>query len=286
MNFADQRVLKSTPATLSAQFVDQDGVAAVPAGLVTVGIFRADGTVLQAPGAATTVVAGGIRTFALTAAQTALLDHLTCTWTAASGEVVVTHVDVVGGFGFTLADLAALDGMSALTLPRKRDLRQAVEELVEIRTGWLWTRRLVVESFTSEQWFYPAPPWLQYRPLKVLRSVKVGGVAETLTDWSFSDYGQQINGRYGWWSSFPPTTLEVIYEAGEDRPPVSLVQGLLAAAQQEQLDRASAGNGRNLSIVNEFGNITFARATVENLFGNPRVDAVLAAWDRRVPVVM
>lgn len=282
MNFADQRVLKSTPATLAAQFVDQDGVNVTATAPVTVGIVRSDGSVLQAPGGAT-VAAGSTYTFALTAVQTATLDRLTCTWTATSGQVVVTHVDVVGGFAFTLAEMIALDGMGGLSTQRQRDLRQAVEELVEIRTGWLWTRRLVVETFTSATWESRWPLRLTYPPFKTLRSVKIDGTAQTLTNWPFGLYGGSDVAYPSWSGAGVQSTLEVIYEAGEDRPPVSLVLSLLDAARQTQLDRAKGSSSRVLSQTNEFGNINYARATAENLFGNPAVDAVLAAWDRRVP---
>ena len=132
MNFADQRVLQNTPATLSAQFVDQDGAPHSPAGAVTVGITRADGTTLLAPGQVTVTGAiAGLRTFDVTAAQNVLLDRLECTWTAASGEIIVTHVDVVGAYYFPLSDLSSLDGMTGLTTAQLRLARQSVEEMVE-----------------------------------------------------------------------------------------------------------------------------------------------------------
>jgi hypothetical protein len=102
----DQRVLRGAAATLRFLNTDAEGKATDPAGVVTVGVTRADGTEVLPPGTAT--VAGGagtgLRTVALTAAQTAALDVLTATWTdAGDASVHTTIVEVVGGFLFTVA---------------------------------------------------------------------------------------------------------------------------------------------------------------------------------------
>lgn len=290
--YADQRILRNVAATLSATFTDQDGVPAEPSDTVTVGITRADGSVLLAGGTATTVEASaGLRTVSLTAAQLPSLDHLTCTWTAASGEIATTHVGVVGAYYFPLTDLYALDGMSGLSDEAMRVARQSVEEMVEERTGWVWCPRLEVETIDVGR-FRGYNGWLQCssqvslatRPVRALRGVTVDGAAQTLTDWQFDAYG-----FLGWpYSAAWPVTsplVTVAYEVGEDRPPRQLVEALLGAARQSNLDVNSGVSPRALSFSNEFGNINYARATVENLFGNPAVDAVLGFHDRRLPGV-
>lgn len=108
---ADQVVVAGVAATLQWRNVDQNGAAAEP-GTVTVGVTRADGTVLVAAGSATTTVSGetGLRTKALTAAQTADLDQLTATWTdAGDSSVHTTTIDIVGGHLFTLEEARASD---------------------------------------------------------------------------------------------------------------------------------------------------------------------------------
>lgn len=288
MSFADQRVLQHIPATLSAQFVDQDGAPHSPVGAVTVGVTRADGTALLAPGQATTAGAtAGVRTIDVTAVQTALLDHLECTWTAATGEVAITHVDVVGAYYFTLSDLSSLDGMTGLTIDQKRLARQAVEEIVEVRTGWVWTPRLVVDTVQVADlgWYgqrvgYPSSYMLTRRPVRALRQVAIDGVAAASTDWTNDGWG--LIGVTHNWALATSKVVQVIYEAGEDRPPVALTQALMDAARQSHVDRKS-GTPRALGVTNEYGNISYARATAENLFGTPAVDAVLAFWDRRLP---
>lgn len=289
--FADQRILTNVPATLSVTFTDQDGALADPSGTVTVGITRADATVVLAAGTATTTGAtAGLRTVTLTAAQIPSLDYLTCTWTASGGQIATTHIDVVGGYYFTLAELRSLDGMSGLSDEAARVARQSVEEMVELRTGWAWTPRLEVETIDVSR-FRAYNGWLRciaqvalsIRPVRALRGVTVNGVATTVADWKFDTWG-----FLGWPYTVPaiPVTSNVVtvsYEVGEDRPPRQLVEAMLSAAKQSKLDINAGVGGRALSVVNDFGTVAYARATAENLFGNPAVDAVLAFYDRRLP---
>ncbi len=103
-----QRIVAATPATLTWQGIDSNGEPADP-GTVTVGVVRADGTVLKAPLTATTGSGTAPRAVALTAAQTALLDWLTATWTV-SGTVVATTVhEIVGGVYMTTAAIRAAE---------------------------------------------------------------------------------------------------------------------------------------------------------------------------------
>jgi hypothetical protein len=97
-----ERILQLTPGTLSQQWYE-DG-AAVDPGAATVGITRADGTILVAAGTATAGTGTAPRTFNLTTTHTALLDRLTVTWTSVTKGTIVSYVEVVGGFWFSLAD--------------------------------------------------------------------------------------------------------------------------------------------------------------------------------------
>ena len=102
---ADQRVLQRVAATIRVDMVDQDGAAAAAAGAVTVTVVRADGTVVATDRAAT-LQTGSTGTYeaALTAAETATLDQLTCTWKDGATTRAVTVVDVVGRYMFTIAE--------------------------------------------------------------------------------------------------------------------------------------------------------------------------------------
>lgn len=105
-----QRILRGVAATLSVTLTDGDGTAAAASGAVTVGVIRADGTVLVAAGTATANPSTGVYTVGLTPAQNAALDLLTATWTdAGDGSVHTSLHEVVGGFLFSVAEARDLE---------------------------------------------------------------------------------------------------------------------------------------------------------------------------------
>ena len=96
---ADQQILRGSAATLSWQNLDGNGEPAAPAGTVTVGILRDDGTELVAAGTATAGTGSDPRTYALAATANTLLDRLVVTWTdGGDASVHVTYVEVVAPF--------------------------------------------------------------------------------------------------------------------------------------------------------------------------------------------
>jgi hypothetical protein len=103
-----QRIVAGAPATLTWQGIDSNGEPADP-GTVTVGVVRADGTVLIAPLTATTGSGDDPRAVALTAAQTANLDVLTATWTVSGTVVATTQHEIVGGVYMTTAEIRAAE---------------------------------------------------------------------------------------------------------------------------------------------------------------------------------
>lgn len=129
-----QRVLRAAPATIAITFVDQNGAPVDPAGLVTVGVTRANGTVLVAAGAATVISDDtGVREYTLSAAETGTLDMLTATWTdAGSGAALTTQVAIVGGFLASLAELR--DSHKTLSSPSdvSDDRIYAARQLAEL----------------------------------------------------------------------------------------------------------------------------------------------------------
>lgn len=104
---AHQRVVAGTATDLSWQQIGGDGEPVDP-GTVTVTVTRADGTAI-ATNAATNGSGSAARTYALTAAQTALLDRLTVAWVAAGVTLATTEVDVVAAPWFSNAELRAAD---------------------------------------------------------------------------------------------------------------------------------------------------------------------------------
>ena len=133
-----QRCVAGTAHTLSWAQIGGDGEPANP-GTVTVGVTRADGTVLVAAGTATSGATTAARTFALTAAQTATLDRLTATWTAAGVALATTEIDVVSAPWFSNAELRAehpsLSNVTTYTAALVTVARLQVEGFIERVTG-------------------------------------------------------------------------------------------------------------------------------------------------------
>lgn len=110
--------------------LDQDGEPADLSGTVTVSITRADGTSVQT-GTATAGAAAGSYTFALSDAAVGTLDVLTVTWSTGGIVRATSHVRVVGGFLFNLADLSQQPGTAKLDRAMMLELRDAVTDVFE-----------------------------------------------------------------------------------------------------------------------------------------------------------
>lgn len=110
-------VLRSTPATLAVTFYgDENPIDAD--GTVTVTITRADGSVLVSGATASHQGAVGSGTYVHNLPGQSALAHLTCVWTGTfSGEQmsITTHVQIVGGVYFTLAEARKIKGLESVT---------------------------------------------------------------------------------------------------------------------------------------------------------------------------
>ncbi len=134
-----QRILRGATATLLYDLLDADGEAVNATGTLTVGVTRADGTLVLPAGTPTVKPAGttGRYTVGLTAAQTATLDVLTATWADSATPTAArstTHL-IVGGFMFSIADLRAsepgLDDTGTFPSPLIIAARNKVEDEAE-----------------------------------------------------------------------------------------------------------------------------------------------------------
>lgn len=136
-----QRIRQSAAATIQVVFTDQYGSPAEPGGAVTVTITRADGTVVVTS-AATVTGATGVRTYQLSAAQTAQLDVLTAAWVDASTSATwTTYHRVVGGFVFLLS--AARTDVLTDTDKYPDSLLAAKRDEVEEELEWICDRSVV-----------------------------------------------------------------------------------------------------------------------------------------------
>src|ERR1051326_666530 len=135
---ADQRIPVRVSAGLSFQYVDGTGAKANP-GTVTVGVTKADGTVVVAAGAATTGTGPAPGVYTLAAASNQSLELLTASWRLTDGTVFTTLVEVVGGFYFTIDDARSSDPPLADTgkYPdadideRRREVEEEIEDICD-----------------------------------------------------------------------------------------------------------------------------------------------------------
>lgn len=281
MSTVDRQVKKGSTDTLTAVFYD-GGEVPVDKGAVTVSVASDVGTVLQT-GSATN--SSGTYTFTLNTTATANLDRLAVTWTA-STAVQTTHVDVVGGFYFDLADLRAMKDLSSMsTYPtdRLRAARAWIEEIIDRQCGTSFVHRYHRDIRTRVHGLLSKPY------TRSLLSVTVDDATVDLDTIALDDVGAI------WWagtgSRWCPAgyTSDIRYTAGwADACPGDLRDVALQAARWRLIstDGQSGIPSRATSITNEFGNVTLATASAEynRPTGIPDVDAVIVDWARRVRV--
>lgn len=172
-----QRVRQSTAATLQVTTTDQYGAGEDRSGAVLVTVTRADGTELVSATSATSAGAG-VYTLSLTAADTALLDVLTATWTdVADGVDWYTYHRIVGGFLFTIGEARAYDDVLNDSAKYPDTRLAATRAEVEDEAEWICDRS-----------FVPAYAWLLADgngtptitvPLHDLRRVRSCSILET-----------------------------------------------------------------------------------------------------------
>lgn len=283
---ADSRILAGTAATLSWQPVDSDGEAAAPDGAVTVGVTRADGTVLVAPGTATLGAGTAPRTLALTPAQTATLDILTATWTDAGGGTATTVHEVVGGYYFTIAEARILQSdladpgkyPTATLVAARAQVEDEFESITNLAFVPRYGRRRVPGSGRCE---------LVLRD-RLVRTVRAVWGYSTATTYTAFDAGQLAaivpadSGVIAYSGAFARGTDYVVaYEYGWDRPPGDIKRVALVRLREVVNESKSPIPSRASQFTSQEGTLVFATIPGLEKTGNPQVDAVLGR--RRQP---
>lgn len=291
---ADQQILRGIAATLSWQNVDQNGVAAAPAGSVTVGVTRADGTTLVAAGTATTGTGSDPRTYALTAANNTLLDMLTVTWTdAGDSSTHTTYVEVVGGYYFSTAEARASDPAltnadkysDALIVATRREVEEEFEAICGVAFVPRYEREILDGPGTRSL-------LLSRQALRAVRAVWVYSDATTYTAWTADELASLDTVEFGMLTSRTGLTfatgnrnLAVAYEHGLARPPAEIKR---AAMQRLRSRMNSATTGipdrATTFSVAEGGTYSLATPSADKT-GMPEVDAALSRWSRKAPGV-
>jgi hypothetical protein len=215
-----ERVVRGRKFTLSKTFYS-DGVPVVPTGMPTVAIVRADGTTVTTSAVAGTGV--GPYTVTVVAANNALLDTLTVTWTATITGDASTYVDTVEVAGDVLFGVTqALAVLPTATVATIADARTYAETEIEAQLGYALVPRYTLEK-TTGRWCQALRVSNPY--VRTIRSATVNGVALSagqLTDLSFDANGFVTGYPWGPIAGAWGTTLNNVaigYEHGLDTPP-------------------------------------------------------------------
>lgn len=277
-----ERILQNTPGTLSQQWYE-DG-AAVDPGTVTLGITRADGTTLLAAGTGTSGTGSNPRTYSLNTTQTALLDRFTVTWTSTSKGTLVSYVEVVGGFLFSLSELSAeVTGSTATyTAAEKAAARLYAETQLEQACGVAFVPRYELETLSGSGTSTLVLKWPRVR---AVRSVvwTYNGVETALTSGDLSLLMRSSSGfvsGYSWTAGYD---WRIGYEHGHDFPSPGASEAALVLAKHKLI--RGPIDERATQRPSEFGPVNLATPGMfGSLFGIRVVDAFVTANNMNVGV--
>lgn len=268
-----ERIQVLTPGTLSQQWT-QDGVVADP-GTVTLGITRADGTVLVAAGASTTGTGTSPRTYNLTTTHTALLDKLAVTWTSMLKGTLTSYVEVVGGFLFSIADALAVSSLASFPIADIADARTGAEQDIERLCGCAFVQRYAKQTISGDG---SRSLQLKHPLVKTVRTATIAGTALTsteLADLTFTVSGE-VWSNLVWWTC-GRNNVTVGYEHGFQDTPVAIHNAALTLAKMRLLAVNSPIDDRTTTFASAEGG-TYALAVAGrggSYFGLPDVDAAI-----------
>lgn len=279
-----QRILRDTPATLSATFYPAGSENGTNDGTVTVAVTRADGTVVAGVGAVSAGTAGAYT--AALPAQTDL-DLLSAVWSGATSKVRTYH-EIVGGYIVELADIRAqsnITGQAKFTTTLLEDARAWFTDLFTDYCGFSpvprFAHELINGSGTNRLVLTTNKAYI-----RTVRYAAIGGTAISTDDLAKWDVDEGvIDGRLaGTVFTAGEHNIEIGYEHGLDTPPADLRRAALTAIRARLLgDLNSQMPDRAISMSNEFGNIQYAQPSQRFPTGYPDVDAVLRRL--RLPVM-
>lgn len=279
-----QQILVGVPAVLTATLSDATGepVAGLTA---TVTIARANGTVLHTAQAATDN-GDGTYSYTLAAADVALLDILTATWTVSGATRATTRHEIVGGYYFTRGDVdTAEQGRGSDYGPDFEMIRAEVETECERIAGGRafvprYRRRIVDGTGTASLDLRDPDP-------RTIRSIKQTVASGTVTDWpgNITDLVLTESGMV-----IAPPALGVVpfllgyrniiveYEYGWDRPPVDLKRAAIRRFRTRLHSPRSGVPDNALSYTAQNG-ATYRIATADPMStGDTDIDAIYQAY--------
>ena len=270
-----QRILAgSVNPVLRVTLYDQDGDPGDASGTLTCSIARADGTVIATDRATTDATGTGVYTCALTTAEALTLDVLTATWRISSVTRAVTYHRVVGGFIFTVEQLAQRAGMQEFDVAQMRAERDRITDIIEAATGIAWAPCYDLVTFEGHGHSRHA---LWQRPVRTLRSITMGStVVDVTVDTIRLDKAAGVISGIsfaGW--------CQIGIEHGHAVMPHDMRDAAITAAADRVLREYSTIGARTRSMTNDLG-VTqqFSYAGPDHPTGLDEVDAVIMSYAR------
>ncbi len=258
---ADQQIMVGTAATLSWTSLDSTGEPAAAAGAVDVVVTKADGTSVLASGAAAT--SGNTHSRTLPPTSNVTLERLTAVWTdTGDSSTATTHIEVVGGFYFTLATARSrdrsLDDAGGYTTEQLLEARRAVEAFCEKSTGVAWVprwRQVRISGSGTRDQYLPDPM------LRTVRAVRVYSDGATYTSFT-ADHLAAIPANESGIATradgnvWPAGTNNIVieYEHGHDRPPADLVNATIIHLRLHLNETRSGFSGEPQIVTDINGN--------------------------------
>jgi hypothetical protein len=292
LNYAGQRILRSTPGVLSWQPLDGDGVEA-SVGTVTVGVTRSDGSVVIAPGTATNGTGSEPRTYVLTPTQTADLDYLTATWSISGVEYAQTLHEVVGGVYVSVGEIRSTEkSLAHVVQYPNADLVAAtreIERLFESVTGVAWVPRFEVERIDGSGRRELVLMWPRLRRVRWCKIWSANGNVTDLTPEQVEAIVANRSGIAVRADAWPVgiRNIEIAYEHGNDSPPADLRKAAVHAIRKQanQFKSAVPDRATTYTMI-EGGTVTLATPGVGNWHtGIPEVDEVLKRYVSFTPSI-
>lgn len=271
-----QRVLRDTQALAEVTFYS--GTTPTDAdGAVTVDIFRGDGSIF-ATDAATTLQGAGTGTYRYTLAPQSNLERFSLVWEGTFGGVVqriTSHLEVVGGYVVSLADLQAESGLSSKSAEELAEARQWFEDRAESHCGVAFVPRYALEILdgrgTNEL-------ELNYLFPRSVISCRVGGVTQTGTaTWDLYKHGLVARDTGSF--AVGRRNVEITYEHGMSVVPADIREAAITAIRSNVLGGGTLGGGIPTGVTQlatDAGVMTFGRPS--RPFGILEVDSILAGY--------
>lgn len=265
--------------------VDEDGVQV--SAHTPYSVVMRDGAGVQVA-TGTPVHTDHILTFTVPASSVTKLDTYSLTWTATVNSAPMTwatHVEVVGGYLFEIADLRAEDrafeNVDKYPTETLKVVRAWVEDVIEsaraANVAFVPRARRVVLNGTGR-----TALMLPDLELRTVESVTVDGIA-----WTNEQVAALTVDDGVVWATEPwpegVRNVEIHYTHGHDFPPGAITRAALMLAREYLVKTDIPGRATATSIGDQLFRLTIAGR--DGVTGLPDVDAAIAQFGRKTYAV-